>query len=403
MLNLVLIDDDTFNIEYLERLIPWEDFGFQRPVCFSDTVQAIRYIEENNVDAIITDIKMPTHTGIDIARICEKSSPKTKIVLLSAYREFEYARMAIQLRNIIDYVEKPIDYDEFSDRLKNLAKACVVENKKEFITTEQMNESVQFFTKLFYGQIKDEAQMENELKKMGVFEDFSTIKCTHLKFSMANFSEYLLKTWKHDISRIYYAVTKMYPPETEYGYFFLSEYSFDKIGWTILHKSSNTTKVADDFCDTFIKRAKSLLSLDVSVEAVKTIASLSYFLNKNTDSLDIHDSLDGNNAIIESVYAYMQENYGKDISLGEVADYVHISQSYLSLYFKKVTKKNFIDCLTEIRMKNAIKLLSETSYSIEKVCDMVGYKNLSHFRNVFKRYFGITPARYRKRSKSIGD
>ena len=117
----------------------------------------------------------------------------------------------------------------------------------------------------------------------------------------------------------------------------------------------------------------------------------------------MNNALSRGDTIIEKVYEYMNENYYKDISLGEAADYVHISQSYLSLYFKKVTKKNFIDVLTEIRMQNAIKFLSETSYSIEKICDMVGYKNLSHFRNVFKRYFGITPAKYRKRSKSIGD
>ena len=63
---------------------------------------------------------MPTVTGLDIARFCEQNSPKTKIILFSAYRDFEYARMAIQLRNIIDYVQKPIDYEEFFDRLKEL-------------------------------------------------------------------------------------------------------------------------------------------------------------------------------------------------------------------------------------------------------------------------------------------
>ena len=403
MLNLILIDDDAFNIEYLERLIPWGDFGFAGPVCFTDSEKAMEYLAENSVDAVITDIKMPVHTGIDIAKYCEKISPKTKIVLLSAYREFEYARMAIQLKNIIDYVQKPIDYDEFSERLKTLAEACMTDDKKEFITSEQMNQSVKFFTELFYGQIKDMEQIKAEVKKLGVSGDIDSMKCTHLTFYINEFSEYLLKVWKHDASRIYYAITKMYSPETDDGFFFLSDYSFNKLGWVIMHKNPGAEEVAKEFCDTFVNRAKSLLSLDITVKSVKTMDSLEAFVNRDSEILDAHNTHDVDNKIIESVYEYMQENYDKDISLGEAAEYVHVSQSYLSLYFKKVTKKNFIDCLTEIRMKNAIKLLNETSYSIERICDMVGYKNLSHFRNVFKRYFGITPAKYRKQGKSSGE
>ena len=206
MLNLILIDDDAFNIEYLERLICWEDFGFQKPVCFSDSSLALEYLKENSVDAIITDIKMPNLTGLDIARFCETNSPKTKIILFSAYRDFEYARMAIQLGNIIDYVQKPIDYEEFSDRLKILAKACVLESKQEFATNAQMSENLQFFTNLFCGQIKDEDRLESELQKLGVSADIENMKCTHIKFHINNFSEYLLDIWKHDFLRIYYAL-----------------------------------------------------------------------------------------------------------------------------------------------------------------------------------------------------
>lgn len=402
MLNLILIDDDAFNIKYLERLICWEEFGFQKPVCFSDSSQAVEYLKENSVDAIITDIKMPTLTGLDIARFCERNSPKTKIILFSAYRDFEYARMAIQLGNIIDYVQKPIDYEEFSDRLKILAKACVLESRQEFMTNEQMGDNLQFFTNLFCGQIKEAYVLKSEMEKIGIYGDIDKMQCTQIKFHINNFSEYLLEIWKHDFSRIYYALTKMYSPENENGYFFLAGYAFDKVDWAVLHKTTDVKDTTDDFCATFIRRAKSLLSLDISVASVQS-ANLSDFLNNSSELLDMNSDLIKGDTIIEKVYEYMHENYDKDISLGEAADYVHISQSYLSLYFKKVTKKNFIEGLTEIRMQNAIKFLSETSYSIEKICDMVGYKNLSHFRNVFKKYFGVTPAKYRKQSKSIGD
>ena len=67
MKKLILVDDDEFVLEQLESSIDWDQHGFECVGTFTDGTDALAYISSMPVDAVITDIKMPNHTGIDIA------------------------------------------------------------------------------------------------------------------------------------------------------------------------------------------------------------------------------------------------------------------------------------------------------------------------------------------------
>lgn len=105
--------------------------------------------------------------------------------------------------------------------------------------------------------------------------------------------------------------------------------------------------------------------------------------------------------IIEQAMLYLQQNYMKDISLDNCAEYTGTNPFYLSKSFKQVTGKNFIDYLTEIRMEKARELLRDTDLLINDVAERVGYQH-SYFNRIFKKLEGMTPTRYRELSREKG-
>ena len=91
------------------------------------------------------------------------------------------------------------------------------------------------------------------------------------------------------------------------------------------------------------------------------------------------------------------ENFRRDISLDDVSREVDISPYYFSKLFKQETGKNFIEYLTEIRLKNARELLQDSRLSIKEICAQSGYGDPNYFSRIFKKYEGVTPSEFRER------
>lgn len=100
---------------------------------------------------------------------------------------------------------------------------------------------------------------------------------------------------------------------------------------------------------------------------------------------------------VEKAIAYLKEDYqNPSLSLEETADYVGLEASYLSREFKRITKVNFIDYLTDFRLEQAKNLLAQSNLKINDIAEAVGY-NPSYFNRLFKKKFAITPGQYRKK------
>lgn len=93
---------------------------------------------------------------------------------------------------------------------------------------------------------------------------------------------------------------------------------------------------------------------------------------------------------------YMAQHFAGNISLDEVAELVGFSPSYFSTLFKKETGENFNEYLTQLRLEQAKNMLKETKQSIMDICQAVGYNDLKHFTQTFKKHTGLKPNEYRK-------
>lgn len=127
------------------------------------------------------------------------------------------------------------------------------------------------------------------------------------------------------------------------------------------------------------------------------INSLVYTITKSGEKLL---SALGNNLksykIVSNAAKIINENSTTDITLECVANDLSISPQYLSYIFKQNLGINFSEYLTNIRLDNAAKLITETDKSITEICFEVGYRNFSHFSRSFKKKFGISPSLFSK-------
>lgn len=119
MYSLILIDDEVYTLNNIARSINWKALGFSLTETFSDSETALEYIKKNNIDVIITDISMPSVSGLDIAKFCFYNKRRTKVILLSGYQEFKYAREGIQY-HVFNYLTKPITRSDITRTLSEL-------------------------------------------------------------------------------------------------------------------------------------------------------------------------------------------------------------------------------------------------------------------------------------------
>lgn len=93
---------------------------------------------------------------------------------------------------------------------------------------------------------------------------------------------------------------------------------------------------------------------------------------------------------------YMKENYqNSEISLEKVCEFLHISSTYFSAMFKKETGKSYVTYLTELRLEKALELLKTTDEKTYIIAARVGYTEPNYFGYVFKKQYGVSPAKYR--------
>ena len=111
MLKVILADDEKKVIFLLQRLIDWEQMGYEIVGIAHDGLSALRLIEETQPHLLVTDIRMPGCSGIDLIRQARELQPTLHCIIISGYREFEYAQKAIKY-GVEDYLLKPLKKDE---------------------------------------------------------------------------------------------------------------------------------------------------------------------------------------------------------------------------------------------------------------------------------------------------
>ena len=160
MLKVFLVEDESIVREGLRDNIPWQQYGYEFVGEASDGEMALPLIQKTKPDVLLTDIKMPFMDGLSLSRLVHQEFPDMKIIIISGYDDFEYARGAI-LVGAEQYLLKPITRAALQKVLAELK--TKIETEREQKTYQEKFQSevreyeqfsrTDFFVKVFEGRM----------------------------------------------------------------------------------------------------------------------------------------------------------------------------------------------------------------------------------------------------------
>lgn len=521
--NILIVDDEHRIGILIKKLIHQEDLNIKDIIVTTQGDEALDYMREYSVDVVITDIRMPQMNGLEL--ICEAKNIKAdlKFVVVSGYREFEYAQKALQY-GVEDYLLKPVNEEELNLLLKRILESLLKKEKeetekekiqvqilesrqiikrdilKDLIDAEELErdnlpvelhgdayraiqiklDSTDDSTdgrkqdKLIVEKIKAivEELLQNHVEEVLICEkDFLQIYClvnykwdkskeitkcisdilikiqnelvgleqyevtvgvgleksdfSEIRFSIQEAQLATNNRIKRGVGRLIYAsefsVSKKSLEERKKPYIkkfvqgiekdekesiitslhgmFQGYLEEDEASWCydlgdeiielffeILEIRSNDIQVEKSRIQRRCHHCNSLIQLkSVLREELLSVLNISREIAKNEFTRPVRQAK-----------KYLEEHYQEKIVLEDLAMIVNLNPIYFSVLFKRETGMNFSAYLTEIRMKEAKRLLCNTNETISAIAESVGYKDCRYFSQTFTKIIGVKPALYRK-------
>ncbi|RKP53226.1 AraC family transcriptional regulator [Cohnella endophytica] len=103
--------------------------------------------------------------------------------------------------------------------------------------------------------------------------------------------------------------------------------------------------------------------------------------------------------LVEQAIRYVKDRFmSRDLALSDVATAVGLSEKYMNLLVKDVTGTTINHLIIRLRMEEAARLLLDPGNRIYEICDRIGYADQDHFRESFKKQYGLTPTEYRNQA-----
>ncbi len=203
MCQLMIVDDDVIIRRGLSLSIPWEEYGIRIMGVAGDGEAALKIMEENEPDIVIADIRMPRVDGLKFAEIARSRYPGIKVILLTAYKDFEYAKTALRL-SVFDYLLKPVDNQAV---LEVVNRAALAKGEQEKID-RKLKESTPLLLQQFLMGLIEERYSPNEIHTKIEFLGIKNLKAP-LAVMVIKVDDYYRwngrtqkDTLKHEIVRI---------------------------------------------------------------------------------------------------------------------------------------------------------------------------------------------------------
>ena len=128
MFKVLIAEDEPPIMRMIKSTLESVDSDFKVTECCINGKNAVEKLKNEDFDIVITDIKMPIMTGIELAGWIYQNKPDTKVIIVSGYSDFEYARKALEYK-VFDYLLKPISKDKVSELTQRIKSEIAEKNK----------------------------------------------------------------------------------------------------------------------------------------------------------------------------------------------------------------------------------------------------------------------------------
>ena len=387
---IVIVDDENSSYNMLQNFIKTHIPYFSVTECFSSAADALSYLTCHRTDVVITDIKMPEMDGIELTRCLREKNVNSKVIFLSGYDDFKYAKKAIEY-GVSDYLLKPVNFSELSQTLERVK--GILDNMH--CADDELSD---FFVKLFTDHTEDSATMKEEFLSLNPpfgLERF----CGHiLKLELDNYSKYIEKYWNYGSDRMDSAILNIVKMSVSDSYVFQIYSGRNSIVFVVVcsRDIEILSKIKSSLESTLpfsfnLQRAYTFSSFNEAVE----------FTGIDNTNLHFDDNLSDND-VITIIKDFLKSNYNKNIYLADIGATVNMNSVYLSRIFKQQTGMSPYEYHLSVRMNKAISLLMGGN-KVEYIAKVLGYSDRRCFFRNFKSYTGYSPSGYKEMINKIDD
>lgn len=439
MYKVLIVDDEPLICEGLSNLLRDSGLNIHEIFTAHNGFEALDYLRMEDIDLMITDIRMDAMNGIELMQQAKIMKPWVQTVVVSAYEDFHYAQLALRL-GAKDYLVKPLNSGHFLDTVRNVLlkmnKAVpspmelISRPRDDFAMKEPDAESTRLLNEILEGQ-HDAAAVAEMRRRLS---ETHHIRLTGPYFSVIKIKLRLGSERQTDARLFQYAALNIvyeslgkdwnhisfYSPsdeitvilqwsEREYADTSVNKIGqLEMIGRSLFHNICKFLKIGCVIGISQILMGYEFLPV-LNVQAEKAIhwnnkhhdhyvfyyGDLNWnFYNNDPSEDEIQHQI---NTIVKNVREYIHQHYNrKGLTLNEIAQKNHVSPNYLSYLFKKYTGCNLWDYVIKLRMEESKRLLLTTDLKRYEIAERVGYESPEHFSKIFKKYFGKSPSELKK-------
>lgn len=338
MYKLLLVDDEPIIREGLERMIDWEKLDLKLTASCPNAIAALDSMTDDMPDILLTDIRLPGMTGLELVQRAVTLHPMLQSVVLSGYDTFQYAQQALRY-GVIEYLLKPCSKQELEDALLRACHAIDRQRKKVLYLYDERRQRVKALVETF--DHLRESDLEADALKKQVGELVKTVEDPSL------LQETLIAL----------VTDRMGSGQTEWG-------------------------------------------MNVITDALRDRGSLEELITRSLLRLRKEGNAARSNDFVQQMIAYMNAHYADEsLTLQYIADNaVYMNADYIGREFTRAVGQKFSSYLLSVRMEHAKTLMQEDpSLHSYEIAEKVGLgENPHYFSQLFRKYTGETPKNYRR-------
>ncbi|WP_245948246.1 response regulator transcription factor [Paenibacillus sambharensis] len=391
---VLIADDEPIIREGIRGSVPWEKLGLTIAGEAEDGEEALEIALREKVDIALVDLNMPIMSGLVLIGKLREQHPSCKIIIITGHDEFGYAQEAIRL-GVDDYLLKPVNPGQLLELLEKTAARLRADKQQEermALASRQLEKNMDMLRERFCLEWIAGELSEEELREQLAFLDMPVRPPEAVgvirwpegskgKQFLSEKDRQLLLFAIENIVEEVLASCRFIHYRDDFGMIVLlfwqqpDEEAWERIG----------TAVSD--CLNIQVQARLAANTGGLTDVYKCYAEAKADVFKSAKL----------SPLIRRAKAAIAERYAEpELSLEAVAAELCVSSVYLSRLFKQETGVSYSTLLTEMRIKEAIRLLHDTDLSMNEIAQRIGYETQHYFSTAFKKATGVPPAHYRK-------
>lgn len=384
-MEILIVDDEAVIREGIKRTLSTR-FPDYRIHLAEGPEEAAAMLRDYPVQAVLTDILMPGMTGLELMAISKKRHPHVKWVVISAYSEFSYAQEAVRL-GAKDYLLKPIGKEALISMVEQLAEevAREMEQTEEAFLLKQnrrfLREAVfqRWASGLDIGGIDIRPFMESYPQFQLLLVKMDSDKLVHLEhFIVENVMGELIE---------------------RYGSGFVTIHNDNSLLGLVLLREGHTMQ---QLLEELRRHLSKYLRVPFQVLHSEVLADFNLVpkeVHRMRQASATHSYTScggGSEKSVEVALQYIKAHFHEELSLEKVASVVYLNPVYFSQLFKQKTGHGFKEYVIQLRLDQAKLMLRDPKLKLAEIAERIGYQDMRHFTQQFRKKFDLTPSQYRE-------